>query len=49
MFTSWVRNDLAEPVEVDAFEGGWIEAISNGFPRLTTSHQRAEVPVSISC
>ena len=38
IFTSEARNDLAKPVEVDAFEGGWIGACPNGFPRLTTSH-----------
>ena len=47
IFTSEARNDLAEPVEVDAFEGGWIEAFPNGFPRLATSHERAEMPVSL--
>ena len=42
------RNDLAKPVEVNAFERDRIKAFSHGFPRYTTSHERAEVPVSLS-
>ena len=37
---------MAERVEVDAFKGDWSEAFPNGFPRLATSHERTEVPVS---
>ena len=32
------RNDLAKPVEVDAFEGDRIKAFSHRIPYLTTSH-----------
>ena len=48
VFPSEACNNLAEPVEVDASEGDWIEAFPKGFPRLATSHKRAEVPVSTS-
>ena len=44
-FTSKVRNDLAEPLEVNTLKGRRIEAIFNRFPCLTTSH---ECPMSIS-
>ena len=46
ILTREARNDLAKPVEVDAFEGHWIKAFSRRLPRLTTSHLRADVPVS---
>ena len=38
IFTSEARNDLAKPVEVDVFEGGWVKAFSRRIPSLTTSH-----------
>ena len=41
------RNDLAQPVKVDAFEGVRIKAFPNGFPRFTASHECAKVSVSI--
>ena len=39
VFTREARNDLAKPVEVNAFERDRIKAFSHGFPRFTTSHE----------
>ena len=48
VFTRQARNDLAEPVEINAFERNRIKAFSHEFPRFTTSHWCSEVSVSTS-
>ena len=42
IFTREARNDLAEPVEIDAFEGGWIRTFSGKLPHA--SQHRINVP-----
>ena len=51
IFTNKVRNDQAEPLEVNTFKGNRIKAIFNRLPCLTSSHQRPKtsIPVGTQC
>ena len=42
-----VRNDLAEPPEINTFKGNRINAIFNRLPCLTTSHECPKMSVSV--
>ena len=45
-FTSNVRNDLAKSLEINTFKRRRIEAIFNGVPCLTTSHECPKMSIS---
>ena len=47
VFTREARNNLAQPVKVDALEGFRIKAFRHQFPRFTAKYDCAKMPVSI--
>ena len=47
IFPREARNELAQPMEVNALEGALVEAVSDRFPRFTAVHQCAQVSVSV--
>ena len=42
------RNDLAQPMKINALKGILIEALPHRFPSFTAMYQRAKVPVPVS-
>ena len=46
-FTSKVRNNLAEPLEIIAFRRDRLKQVTNGLPCLTTSHERPKMSFSV--
>ena len=47
IFTSKVRNNLAEPLEINTFKGNQLKAISNGLPCFSTPHELPKMSISV--
>ena len=46
-FSCEARNNLGQPMKIDALEGALVKAFSDRVPRFTAVHQRTQVSVSV--